>query len=130
MNALVLAMCLGAASATTVPAFTLTFVLIWLGALVVVVNARLLGYRLALLPTVAFIGYCLTPLAGAVLLLMVTPGFWVVRALLTTAGTAWSILSALRLMEMDPALEDRRLLAVYPFCLFFCVVAWLIMVVV
>jgi hypothetical protein len=126
---LLLSVCLSIGTAVTIPAFTISFAIIWMGYLLITVNARLLGYRLPLLPTMAFLGYCLTPLAVTVLLLSVLPNIWVIRLVLTAFGTGWAIFSALRLLEMDPALEERRILASYPFCLFYCLIAWLVMIV-
>ena len=129
VNTLLLSVCLGIGTIATIPAFTISFTIIWMGCFLITVNARLLGYRLPLLPTIAFLGYCLTPLAVAVLLISVLPNIWMIRLVMTTFGTGWAIFSSLRLLEMDPALEERRILASYPFCLFYCLIAWLVMIV-
>jgi hypothetical protein len=128
LNSLLLAMCLGLNSSVTVPAFTLTITLIWAGAALVTMNARLLGYRVAFLPGVSFLGYCVTPLTGCVVLLSVAP-FWGLNILLATIGAGWAASAGMRLMALDPALDDRRLLAAAPLCLYYILLAWLIIVV-
>lgn len=130
VNSLLLSSCLGVSSSTSAsPVFTTAFALIWIGAMVTVANARLLGYRLPMLPTVSFVGYCLAPLAALSVFLLFSPNFIILKLLVLTIGTAWSITASLRVLELEPALEDRRILASYPFALYFCLISWIIFVV-
>ena len=103
------------------------FTLIWLGAALVSSNAKLLGYRLTILPAVAFVGYSLTPLMGAILIWTLSPGFFLIKVILAILGGIWSLSCALRLLDLDPALEDRRLLASFPFVLYFFLISWIIL---
>lgn len=113
----------------TIGAFTTIFSLIWLGGPLVSLNARLLGYRLPLLPAVAYLGYCLAPLALASALLLLSPAFWLVRVLLLGGGAGWAAVAALKLLDLEPALEDRRLLAAFPLCLYFSLLFWILVII-
>lgn len=134
-NSLALAVTLALSSSASSPAvsavslFTLTMSWCWLGGALVAVSLRLLGYRLALLPTLAFLGYALGPLAIAALLSLVLPR-WL--ALIRWAGVGgalvWALAAAVRLLEADPALEDRRVLASYPFLLYYGLLAWIMFI--
>jgi hypothetical protein len=129
LNSLLLATFLGWSCYSTIPAFTLSFALIWAGASLVTINARLLGYRIPFLPGVSFLGYCATPLVACLILLSVMPSFWALRVLLVGCGGGWSVAAGMRLMALDPALEDRRLLASMPLCLYFFLIGWFVMIV-
>lgn len=50
--------------------------------------------------------------------------FFLLRMVLVGAAAGWGTLAALVLLEIDPALEDRRLLAAFPVALYFVVLAW------
>ena len=64
------------------------------------------------------------PLGASGLLLMIMPRLVVFKIVLVGAGVVWSALAGMQLLEMDPALEDRRLLAATPLVLYFFIVAW------
>lgn len=113
----------------TIGAFTTIFSLIWLGAPLVSLNARLLGYRLPLLPAIAYLGYCLAPLAAASAILLISPALWLVRVLLLGGGAGWAAVAALKLLDLEPALEDRRLLAAFPLCLYFSLLFWILVII-
>lgn len=102
---------------------------VWAGALAVTANALSLGYRLPLLPSIAFFGYSLTPLSASALLLhLLPPPLRVARVLLVLLGLGWAAAAALKILDLELALEDRRLLAAYPVVLFLTVLAWLLVI--
>lgn len=85
----------------------------------------------SLLQTVCLLGYCLFPLStvAVVSMLMGSSGiWWWLKLLMTGAALVWSTIAAIRTLS-DPALEDRRMLAVYPIFLFYFGIAWMILVV-
>lgn len=107
--------------------FTLLIMLVSLGSLVVTLNCRLLGYRIAILQTVCLLGYCLFPLAVLSLITAILPLFWILRLILTAAALGWSTVASVRILN-DPALEERRLLAVYPIFLLYLAISWMILI--
>lgn len=110
--------------ASSVANFTASFTFMWLGAVLLTLNARLLGYRLSLLPCSAFVGYCLGPTAVAGIVTATLLRIFVLRVVLVGAAASWGALAALVALETDPALEDRRLLAAFPIVLYFVLLAW------
>lgn len=70
--------------------FTGVFVIVWVGSLVVTLNARLLGGRVSLLQSLCVLGYCLFPLFIAALVALFIR--WLpIRVLLSITGWAWSV---------------------------------------
>jgi len=75
-------------------AFTTVFALVWLGALAITMNFRMLGFRLAILSTVSYLGYSIAPLAVlSLLLLPVSRYLWPLKLLLASFGAIWSFYS-------------------------------------
>lgn len=109
--------------------FTLSFTLLWVGAFVVGANARLLGFRLPLLPTVAFLLYALTPLAVTSLVLVTLPQIWIVKVISVLIASIWSVMAGGQLLEGDPALENRKPLAWFPIFMFIFLQGWLLIII-
>lgn len=109
--------------------FTLSFCFLWIGAVVSAANVRLLGYRLSLLPTVAFIAYTIMPMAVTSASLLFIPRWWILKDALVMFAAIWSFSAMRQLLESDPALESRRLLALYPFFIYSFLQAWFIIII-
>jgi hypothetical protein len=137
--------------------FASVFVLVWAGAAVVTLNGQLLGGKMcapsrcpapyapsspsrnnahqlpppplcsSFFQSVCVLGYCVCPLViAAVLGLILTSP--VLRIPLVLGAFVWSCRASVVFMkEMVPA--ARRLLAVYPVCLFYMMVAWMVFMV-
>lgn len=106
--------------------FAAVFVIIWCGAAVVTVNAQLLGGKISFFQSVCVLGYCICPLNLAA----ITVTLWaniVFRLIVVGVAFVWSTRASVVFMGQMVA-EQRRLLAVYPVCLFYLVVAWMIAV--
>lgn len=124
--------------------FTGIFVIVWVGSVVVTLNARLLGGKISLLQSVCILGYALFPLTVAALIALFIR-LLIVRIIVSAAGWAWSVWGAPLPPRTNPTpahvhraaamnffggtkLEDgRAFLAVYPLCLFYAVPAWITM---
>ena len=98
-----LALGLGLASHQSVYVFTLVFLIVWLGALIVTANSRLLGYRLyahspmlhacrSVMQNVCLLGYGLFPLTVSALIHAAIPLFWILRLMLVACALVWSTL--------------------------------------
>ena len=106
--------------------FALVFALVWLGALVVTLNAQLLGGELSLLQSVCVLGYCIFPMIVATLACSFVDHI-LFRMAVAAACWAWASLAA-RSFIVGSVPQDKRVLAVYPIALFYLTIGWLAMV--
>ncbi|CAO3589650.1 unnamed protein product [Absidia cylindrospora] len=112
----------------SVSIFTGVFVIVWLGAAVVTANAKLLGGAVSFFQSVCVIGYCLFPLVAASIVSIFVHLIWV-RLPIAIVTFAWSTYASVGfLSESQINLNNRRALTVYPLCLFYMVISWLILV--
>mmetsp|Transcript_24556 Transcript_24556/g.75730 ORF Transcript_24556/g.75730 Transcript_24556/m.75730 type:complete len:191 (-) Transcript_24556:45-617(-) len=110
--------------------FAAVFVVVWLGAAVVTLNAQLLGGSISFFQSVCVLGYSLFPLdvgAFACLLLHVMTRSFLLRAAVVGTCFAWSTrVSVVFFSEIIEA--KRRALAIYPVFGFYAFIAWMILV--
>lgn len=106
--------------------FAAVFVFVWVGVLVVTLNAKLLGSKLMFLQTYCAMGYCLAPMCVSALICWVVPWFFV-NMVVCILTWAWSCWAALRLFRKTVS-EDREVLAVYPVALFYFFFTWMVLV--
>ncbi|KAI8092680.1 Yip1 domain-containing protein [Halteromyces radiatus] len=112
----------------SVSIFTGVFVIVWLGAAVVTLNAKLLGGAVSFFQSVCVIGYCLFPLVAASIVSIFVHLIWI-RLPIAIVTFAWSTYASVGfLSESQINLSNRRALTVYPLCLFYMVISWLILV--
>ncbi|KAG8345052.1 Yip1 domain [Trypanosoma vivax] len=106
--------------------FSAIFVLVWLGAAVVTLNAKFLGSRLSFFQTVCVMGYCMAPLClGALLCLLVNHFWW--SFLISAIGWSWSCWASQRFIRGSIS-GEREVLALYPVGLFYFFMAWMVAV--
>lgn len=106
--------------------FTGVFVIVWVGSVVVTLNARLLGGRVSLFQSLCVLGYCLFPLFVAALVALFIR--WLpIRVLLSVCGWAWSVWAAMNFFGGTRLEDGRAFLAVYPLGLFYAALAWITM---
>ena len=106
--------------------FAAVFVIVWLGAAAVTLNAVLLGGKVSTMQSVCVLGYCTAPLCAASLVCHLVH-MSVVQLPTVTVATIWSTRASVGFMaQLVP--EQRRALAVYPMLLFFGTIAWLVLV--
>lgn len=113
------------------PQFAEVFVVVWVGAIVVTVNSKLLGGTISFFQSVCVLGYCILPLDIAltvcrlILITKQTAALFAVRFILVILGFAWSTFASIQFLgDSQPA--NRKALAVYPIALFYFVISWMI----
>ena len=106
--------------------FAAVFVIVWVGAAVVTVNAQLLGGNLSFFQSVCVLGYCIFPLTISALLTFAWANF-VWKALVVAVGFFWATRASV--LFMSQLVPDRRqALAAFPVFLFYTVLAWMILI--
>ncbi|KAI8097970.1 Yip1 domain-containing protein [Gilbertella persicaria] len=112
----------------SVPIFTGVFVIVWLGAAVVTMNAKLLGGSVSFFQSVCVIGYCIFPLVVVAIIGIFIEAVWF-RVPSSLIAFAWSTYASVGFLSESKAhLANRRALAVYPLFLFYLIIAWLVAV--
>ena len=114
------------------PQFTEVFVSVWAGAAVVTLNSQLLGGKLSFFQSVCVLGYCIFPMVVAMILLwslvhIAAESIVIVSIKIIVTGLAygWSVYaSTLFLGDSQPT--GKKALAVYPICLFYFLIAWMV----
>ncbi|XP_068703067.1 protein YIPF6-like [Montipora foliosa] len=113
------------------PQFAEVFVVVWVGALVITVNSKLLGGTISFFQSVCVLGYCILPLNVAlivcrlILLAKHTTALFAVRFVVVILGFAWSTFASVVFLG-DSQPNNRKTLAVYPIGLFYFVIGWMI----
>ena len=116
---------------------TSIFVIMWVGSLVVYLNANFLGSEMTFFQAASLLGYCLFPINVASFSMMFLQGWLpsifklaVVGFSFVWASTCiyWFILGSIAFVgEMIP--ERKRKLALYPIILFYLFLSWFVLVV-
>ncbi|KAI9269196.1 Yip1 domain-containing protein [Phascolomyces articulosus] len=118
----------GAPDDQAVPIFTGVFVIVWLGSAVVTLNAKLLGGAVSFFQSVCVLGYCLFPLVLSSIFAAFVNLIWA-RLPIAMVTFTWSTYASVGfLSESQVHLNNRRVLAVYPLCLFYFVISWLTLI--
>ncbi|KAJ3026822.1 UNVERIFIED_CONTAM: Yip1 member 6 [Siphonaria sp. JEL0065] len=106
--------------------FTSIFVIIWGGAAIVTVNTKLLGGKLSIFQTICVLGYCIFPLVLASAVCLVISSI-LARGLIVLAAFGWSVVASMGFLN-DVNLGNRKALAVYPMCLFYFIIGWMVLI--
>ncbi|XP_005097593.1 protein YIPF6 [Aplysia californica] len=114
------------------PQFAEVFVIYWMGAAVVTLNIKLLGGNISFFQSICVLGYCVSPLAIALVICRIllavsvdSVAVFIVRFLFVILGFGWSTFASTAfLSESQPV--GRKLLAMYPLFMFYFVISWLI----
>ncbi|KAJ3235001.1 Yip1 member 6 [Chytriomyces hyalinus] len=106
--------------------FTSIFVIIWGGAAIVTLNTKLLGGKLSIFQTICVLGYCIFPLVLASIVCLLVSSI-IARAVIVAASFGWSIVASMGFLN-DVNLGNRKALAVYPMCLFYFIIGWMILI--
>ena len=138
------------------PQFAQVFTIFWLGVITVSINTKLLGGTLYVFPssfaflshllslhiflfrsfcqTVCVLGYCIVPLVtglviNVIIKLLTTGSAWVllIRLIIVFIGLAYSLFSAATFLAPSSK-PNRVVLVVYPLCLFYFFIGWLVFV--
>ncbi|KAG2193152.1 hypothetical protein INT46_006361 [Mucor plumbeus] len=126
--ALAITLSTSVSSDQSVPIFTGVFVIVWLGAAVVTMNAKLLGGSVSFFQSVCVIGYCIFPLVVVAFISIFIETVWF-RVPASLFAFGWSTYASIGFLSESKAhLSNRRALAVYPLFLFYLIIAWLVAV--
>ena len=116
---------------------TSVFVIMWVGSLIVYLNANFLGSEMTFYQAASLLGYCLFPINVASLLMVFVQGWLPAVFKLVAVGFSfvWASSCILILIigsiafvgEMIP--EKKRKLALYPIILFYLFLSWFVLVV-
>lgn len=113
------------------PEFAQVFVIVWIGAMIVTLNSKLLSGNISFFQSVCVLGYCLMPIAASlvicriILLMTQTKLLFFLRFLTVMGGFAWATYASyIFLGNSQP--PNRKSLAVYPIFLFYFILSWLV----
>ncbi|RCH95497.1 hypothetical protein CU098_010824 [Rhizopus stolonifer] len=110
-----------------VPIFTGIFVIVWAGAAIVTINAKLLGGAVSFFQSICVIGYCLFPIVVSAIVATFVSLIWV-RLPISIVSFAWATYASVGfLSESQIHLQNRRALAVFPLFLFYFIITWLVL---
>lgn len=113
------------------PEFAQVFVIVWIGAMIVTLNSKLLGGNISFFQSVCVLGYCLAPVAGALIVCKVllvaeqTKFVFFLRLVATLVGFLWASYAAYIFLG-DSQPPNRKPLAVYPIVFFYFILSWLV----
>lgn len=113
------------------PQFAEVFVIVWVGAMIVTLNTKLLGGHISFFQSVCVLGYCLLPLALSLLVCRIilfaghTTLSLVIRAIVVLIGFGWATFASMQFLG-DCQPPKRKALAVYPMLLFYFVIGWMV----
>lgn len=111
--------------------FTTVFIVMWVGASVVTVNAQLLGASMSIFQSVCVLGYCVLPLTvSAFIIAMLRKTTWFGMLYLDLIWLALGLLWSTRVSSIFVCQfikRERRLLALYPVFFFYLLLCWLIL---
>lgn len=102
------------------------FIIVWIGSVIVTMNAQLLGGKISFFQSVCVLGYCIFPLVLCSLLFLVIK-HWTLRMIFSLPACAWSILSSGAIVSTSVH-RDRQLLSTYPVVLFYLFISYLVFV--
>jgi len=105
--------------------FAAVFVIVWMGAFFVTINAALLGAQISFLQSVCVLGYCIAPLNIASILCYFSSNH-IYQFIVVSVSFVWAVRASVGFMAalMVP---ERKLLAVYPVLLFYVTIGWMIL---
>ncbi|KAJ2080203.1 hypothetical protein H4R24_003253 [Coemansia sp. RSA 988] len=106
--------------------FTGVFALVCIGSCVVTLNCKLLGGHVSFFQSVCTLGYCISPMAIASLVSLLAHRIIVTLPVVAVA-VGWSISASIGFLA-GAQLANRRLLAVFPICLFYICIGWIIII--
>uniref|UniRef100_H2ZJE3 Protein YIPF n=1 Tax=Ciona savignyi TaxID=51511 RepID=H2ZJE3_CIOSA len=114
------------------PQFAEVFVVVWVGAGIVTLNSQLLGGNISFFQSVCVLGYCMFPLVVAMVICWVVVHLTsaslfsvLLRLIVSALAYGWAIFASMGFLgDSQPA--GRKALAVFPICLFYFILAWMV----
>ncbi|CAM9370324.1 unnamed protein product [Heterosigma akashiwo] len=124
-------LCMTAPDDQSALVFSAVFVVVWVGAAVVTLNAQLLGGNISFFQSVCVLGYCVFPLdlAAFLLLLLKLIGldFFIVSLIVVGVAFAWATRASVVFIGQIIS-PQRKLLAVYPVFFFYTFISWMVLI--
>eukprot|EP00638_Chattonella_subsalsa_P006823 CAMPEP_0117748330 /NCGR_PEP_ID=MMETSP0947-20121206/9035_1 /TAXON_ID=44440 /ORGANISM="Chattonella subsalsa, Strain CCMP2191" /LENGTH=195 /DNA_ID=CAMNT_0005565939 /DNA_START=70 /DNA_END=660 /DNA_ORIENTATION=- len=124
-------LCLTAPEEQAALVFAAVFVVVWVGAAVVTLNAQLLGGNISFFQSVCVLGYCVFPLDVAAFLLLffrlITLNFFIIKFIVVCVAFAWATRASVVFIGQIIA-PERKLLAVYPVFFFYTFISWMVLI--
>ncbi|KAM0751807.1 Yip1-domain-containing protein [Meredithblackwellia eburnea MCA 4105] len=117
---------MNASTEQSLPIFTGVFVLVWVGSIVITLNAKLLGGKVSFFQSLCVLGYCLFPLDIAALVSVFVRLLWI-RIPVCAAAFAWSIWAAVNFLSGTRLEKDRAVLALFPLFMLMFLLSWITM---
>jgi len=121
------------------PQFAQVFAIVWLGSTVVTLNSKLLGGTISFFQSLCVLGYCVLPLAVALIICkLILLGnkststattittLFAIRCIVVLGTLVWSCFASIGFLGDSQPLH-RKPLAVYPICLFYFVISWMVL---
>jgi len=106
--------------------FAAVFVIVWLGSMVVTVNALLLGGNLSFFHTVCVLGYCVFPIDVAAVCVSIW-GNAIFKMIVVPVCFVWATTASVGFIaELVP--PKRATLALFPVALFYLSISWIVFV--
>jgi len=111
--------------------FTTVLIVMWIGSLIVTVNAQLLGAStISIFQSLCVLGYCTSPLTVSALVIAILRYTWLgiiyLDIIWITLGLIWATRVSFIFIGQFVK-RERRLLALYPVFFFYLLLGWLIL---
>lgn len=105
--------------------FSATFMLVWLGAIVVALNAMFLGSKISFFQTVCVMGYSTAPICVAAIIALFVPTW--LNIIVSMGMWLWACWASLRFFR-GTTRADREMLVLYPVALMYFFMTWMVVV--
>ncbi|KAF0441112.1 Yip1-domain-containing protein [Gigaspora margarita] len=115
------------ASDQGISVFTGVFVIVWSGAAIVTINAKLLGGKISFFQSICILGYCVFPLVLVAFIDLFIGKKVYIRLPLSIMAFAWSSWASVNFISTSH-LTNRRALVIYPLFLFYFLIGWIVLI--
>ena len=113
--------------------FVTIFIIVWVGGLVITINAQALGSNVSIFQSICLLGYCLFPIDLAALIIKICTFLPIyVKFVICMVAFLWSSMCILicklaSIGFMSQLIQnDKKMLATYPIFLFYLFLAWFV----
>lgn len=108
--------------------FSGSFAFTWLLYLAIGLNIQLLGGSISFLSAISALGYSMFPIVVGGLICALAIHQWYFRFPLMLVMTIWSVFVSTLSLECSGVLPGRVVLAIYPVCLLYTLMSWLVVI--
>lgn len=110
--------------------FAAVFCAVWVGGMIVTINAQLLGGTISFFQSLCVLGYSIFPMTASAfvigtLKIVVNTWFWL-DLVITAVGAVWALRTSAVFISLYIR-PERRALALYPVLFFYTFLSWLIL---